>query len=106
MSSITERRATLTALVSLSEQMLECARKGEWDAVPVLETQRREGLEAFFSNATLPEEAAFIEPALEGILEIDRQLIELATESREVAAAKLKDLQQGRRAQSAYNSNR
>ncbi|MGE0080912.1 MAG: flagellar protein FliT [Thiohalomonadaceae bacterium] len=106
MSADTERHAELAALVALSEQMLERARCGEWDEVPTMAAQRRKGLEAFFASSNAQEDSGFVTSALESILRFDHELIALATASREEAAAKLREIHQGRRAQTAYDSNR
>ena len=96
------RKEELRQLVTLSEVMLEHARRGDWEYVPEAEQQRRQFLERYFTQPVAPGDQAFVRGCVERILELDRELLRLSKASRAEAAEKLNELRRGRRAQAAY----
>lgn len=92
----------LEASVALTRRMLAEGQQGAWDKVIELERQRRTRLEqALAVKAPVNETTA---DRLRTILELDRQLIELGSLTRDAVAEELSDAQRGRKVARAYHS--
>jgi len=66
-----------TAL-SLTREMLDAARAGEWNRVLRLEPERRRLIERFLSAGVSPEEAELVRDGIIDILNCDQELMRLS----------------------------
>jgi len=89
-------------LLSLSERMLESARRADWDEVQALEARRRPMLETCFPLLEPPPDAAGMAQQIRRIIDLDRQVLALAGRAREEAGAALGDISRGRLATEVY----
>lgn len=94
----------LSAIVDLTVQMLDMARRGEWDDLAIKEEWRRAQLEKFFVAPVDKIRQRQVVGQIERILELNRELTLLAEQEKDAVAAKLGDLKQNRRAADAYRS--
>ncbi len=100
------RQTQWEGIVALSRRMQTLARDEQWDEVTALELQRRSDMEAFFARKVSPDEAGFIAEGIREVMELDRETMVHCAAAREEAGKQAGVVQQGRRAEAAYNSNR
>ncbi len=96
--------AGLSPAIVLTQQMLEMVQHQHWDALALLENQRRLFLENFFSNPLTLQDRQAIAADIHNILELDRKIIALAEIERQAAMDGIKQQEQARRADRAYTS--
>lgn len=90
----------------MSQAMLILARADDWDAVSSLEPRRRQLMEAFFARKIGSEEAEAVAQGIREVLEVDREVMILCQQTKDVIGQQMSQLTLGRRAEAAYNSNR
>ncbi|WP_127476420.1 flagellar protein FliT [Sulfurivermis fontis] len=100
------RQQQWEAIVAQSRRMQALAREGQWDEVAVLEVQRRSEMEAFFQRQVSADEAVFVAEGIREVMELDRETMVRCAAARDEAGKQAGVMQQGRRAEAAYNSNR
>lgn len=91
-------------LMSLSHNLLHCARAGDWDATTQLEAERRPLLYQIFGAVTRGKHIRY-HTLLQDILSVDREIMQLAQQRRDELAGLLHQVGQGRTALKAYESN-
>lgn len=101
---MTEKAQELQQLISLSQDMLEKARKELWDDAIALEEERRERLRRFFSEPVQDEYSETVVAGIELILSIDGNLMELGALRKFDLAQALQGMDQGKKAVKAYTS--
>jgi len=90
----------------MTEEMLERARQGEWDALGALERERRQSLERFFATKVSVQEAPFVADGIRALMALDQEIMALCRLARDDVAQQAGIVSQGRRAEAAYNANR
>ena len=89
-------------ILGLTAAIQEKAVSGEWEDVTGLDAERRRRLEAFFASSLAAPVARQVRVDVLGILESDRQVMELARGMREAIGEELRAFRQGIKAASAY----
>lgn len=95
------RRFQLARLITLSEDMLECARSADWDKVEELEVLRRVELEECFTLQT-EHPSLLISQALAALIHINDQIVVVVREARDCVTAAYQRDHSGQRAAQAY----
>ena len=78
----------LANVLTMTQFMLERARKEEWDTVADLEGERRELLNECFATAVAPEHSEIFSEALAAMLHLNEELVSLLDAAKAEAAAK------------------
>jgi hypothetical protein len=78
----------LANVLTMTQFMLERARKDEWDTVADLEGERRELLNECFATAVAPEHSEIFSEALAAMLHLNEELVSLLDAAKAEAAAK------------------
>ena len=78
----------LANVLTMTQFMLERARKEEWDTVADLEGERRELLNECFATAVAPEHSEIFSEALAAMLHLNEELVSLLDSAKAEAAAK------------------
>ena len=78
----------LANVLTMTQFMLERARKEEWDTVADLEGERRELLNECFATAVAPEHSEIFSEALAAMLHLNEELVSLLDAAKTEAAAK------------------
>jgi len=91
-------------LRSLTQDLLNAARAGDWDATTQLEAERRPLLYQIF-GAVMPGQHIRYRALLQDILSVDREVMQLAQCRRDELAGLLHQVGHGRSALKAYESN-
>ncbi len=91
--ALIERRGQCTLLANvllMTQNMLNAAREGNWDAVAVMETDRRDILHDCFETPVPPEHSELFSEALAAMLHLNEELIaEVESAKADVAAQQL-----------------
>lgn len=90
-------------IISLSNQMLENARRQRWDDVSAIEDQRRQLLTEFFSQPVKVQKGALAN-SIRSILEKDREIVRLGAEKREELRGALQKFNRQKHAVHAYSA--
>lgn len=97
------RRFQLARLITLSEEMLDCARSADWDRVEELELLRRVELDECFAlqaqHPSLP-----IAQALAALIHVNDQIVGVVRDARDLVSSSWRRDQAGQRAALAYHS--
>lgn len=91
-------------LRTLTQQLLECANAGEWEAAAEIEIARRPVLYSVFGQIEQGTHCRH-RSLLNEILAVDREIIALAQQRQVELADLLRQASQGRAAMKAYGSN-
>lgn len=91
-------------LLGLSQQMLSLARQGEWENVNEIQAERQRIIEKEFPLSPGPTEAGDVAREIQAILDLDRELLELAGTQQKEIGQTLGKLNQGRAATRAYQN--
>jgi len=94
----------LQQLITLSDTMLQKAREQAWDELFELEQHRREAMQLFFLQGVAAEDARTVAAGIELIMARDRELMALATATRDELAQTLQKMDRGKKAVKAYTS--
>ena len=78
----------LANVLTMTQFMLERARKDEWELVTELEGQRRELLDECFATAVSPEHSEIFSEALAAMLHLNEELVALLDTAKAEAAAR------------------
>lgn len=98
----TSRHQLLNDALAMSQRMAALGAAGDWEAVIDLEPQRRELLEqAFATHAPVD---SVIAERVQGILELDRNLMMQSIEARDWVAGEISRASRGRKATNAYQA--
>lgn len=92
----------LFEILEQSKKLYELARKGEWDEVTKLESDRRELIEVCFAP-----NAGFTDPQMasqkiQEIMNLDAKVMNLGAKARNEASQAIAEIQRGRQAIKAY----
>jgi len=105
MTADTARLQRWQAIVRASHELLELARRAEWDAVAEGQRQRQQEIEAFFAEPVPEGIAGEVERGIREILEADREVMALGGTARDELGEAVQTLGQRRKAQSAYTQS-
>ena len=86
----------------LTQEILDCARKGDWDNAIKIEADRRPLLQVVFA-ATTPDPK--LKPLLEEILAVDQEIVTLTQHRHDELAGQVRQVGRGRTALRAYERN-
>ena len=86
----------------LTQEILDCARKGDWDNAILIEVDRRPLLQAVFGVGT-PDIG--LKPLLQEILAADREVMTLTQLRHDELAGSVRQVGRGRTALRAYEVN-
>lgn len=100
------RNADWQDILSATQAMATAAQAGKWESVAELESQRRPLLESFFSQPVSETEAAVVAEGIRAIMAMDQELMVLCQETKGVIAQQMGQLNQSRKAHTAYQQNR
>lgn len=98
-------RDQIDLLKSLTRELLNSARAGEWDNTTLLETERRPLLYQVFGAVSAGQHVQH-HALLQEILGADREIMQLAEQRRDELGGLLQQVGHGRSALKAYESNR
>ena len=99
------RQEQLGVLVEASRRMQECAGAGDWEAVSHLQEKSLQLAGELFSYAIPVAEAQAVTEAVNEVLQINKRVVDLGIEAREVCLNEMDQLQQSRRAVKEYTAN-
>jgi hypothetical protein len=99
---MTDKAADLQQLISLSQTILEKARQDLWDEVGILETERSELIELFFSEPIEPKDTEAVGAGIQAILAMDRDTMALGSLTMVNLSETLHKFEQGKKAVKAY----
>lgn len=88
-------------IVQMTEQMLSFAQKDQWDEVIVREQQRNPHFQKVFNNPQ-SQDTAELRKFILDILEMDRQIMELAKKTKIQLVSQINKLDTGKQANQAY----
>ncbi|MCW8890212.1 MAG: flagellar protein FliT [Sedimenticola sp.] len=91
-------------LLTLSQEMLEFAEKGEWEPVGSLQEKRLQLMEEIFPLDAENMNQSQTAEQIQSILALDKQLMDLAAAQQKEITAELGKFSQGRQATKAYHS--
>ncbi|MEK6748988.1 MAG: flagellar protein FliT [Pseudomonadota bacterium] len=95
-------RARIDELYSCSERMLQAAKQGAWEEVTQLENERK-NIELLPNITSYDDEIkSEIQQRLQSVLDMNKQVMYLATDARDVLANKLAALKNGSNAAAQY----
>lgn len=100
-----ESQALWAEVMEMTGQMLEQAQAGEWSDVTAIEAKRSESMERFFSTPVPEKQAATVAEGIRWVMEQDKEIVRLGMTERDALIGKVKGVDTGRRALSAYMSN-
>lgn len=100
------RNADWQDILSATQAMATAAQAGEWEEVTELESQRRAMLESFFAQPVSEADAPAVAEGIRAVMAIDQELMALCQEMKGVIAQQMGQLNQGRKAHTAYQQNR
>ena len=92
----------LAKVLLMTENMLSLARDDSWDAVTVLEEQRREALATCFASPIPPSQSEVFSEALAAMLHMNEEMIGLLEAARENVAIKRTDQSHKKRSLGHY----
>lgn len=95
----------ITRLRGLTQDLLNSARAGDWDAAVVIETERRPLLYTIFGEVA-PGTHIRHQALLNEILAVDREIMQLAQQRRVELGGLLRQVGNGRAALKAYDEHR
>lgn len=95
----------LEQLLQLSRDLLEQARADEWDTVVEMEQQRSPRLHAYFESRSAGRLPEADRERVREIIELDRQVAQLAQARQNRIASDLKELKRGQSAVAAYDAH-
>ncbi|WP_340121039.1 flagellar protein FliT [Methylobacter svalbardensis] len=99
-----DKAQNIQQLILLSRMMLEKAREESWEEVFVLEAERSELIELFFSEPVQQENAEAVGIGIQAIIAIDRDTMALGSLARLDLAQALHQMEQGKKAVKAYTA--
>lgn len=97
------RRFQLARLIGISEDMLECARRGEWEQLEEMEVLRRVELEECFALQN-EHPSLLIAQAISALIHINDQIVYIVREARDQVAVEQRRDHAGHKAASAYQT--
>ena len=92
----------LAKVLLMTENMLSLARDDSWDAVTVLEEQRREALATCFASPISPSQSEVFSEALAAMLHMNEEMIGLLEAAKENVAVKRTDQSHKKRSLGHY----
>ena len=92
----------LANILLMTENMLSLARDDSWDAVTVLEEQRREALVTCFASPIPPSQSEVFSEALAAMLHMNEEMIGLLEAAKENVAIKRTDQSHKKRSLGHY----
>jgi len=98
------REQQLPVILSITKEMLERAKKNNWEAVIDLESQRTALIADFFATPVSGREVSAVANYLNKILEVDRQLIELGDNECQHLRENLQKINHSKRAMKVYTA--
>ncbi len=98
------RSVHLRAVQTLSEAMVDSARRGDWQRVVELERQRRDDMVASFADPIAGDEALQVRDTLQAVMGLNVQLTEMVKQAREASLQQFQLLQGGQRAVQVYQT--
>lgn len=104
-NSPADRRAEMTRIVEHTREMRARVDIGAWEDIVAMEAQRQEMLQSFFAQEPEKSEAEWITQAIQDMLELNRQMEELCRTHLQSVAKDLQQMNAGRKANEAYQSN-
>jgi hypothetical protein len=99
-----QRRQQLRRITELSINMLELARKLEWQNVAELEVERRDLVMQCFAQPTSEQDAPEVAASIKQILKLNQEIEALGQECRERLGGEIRMHNVGRAATAAYRS--
>lgn len=101
----TKRTQQWTAILKLTHQMLDAAKDQEWDNLVDMEASRRQLIADFFTVTAAPEEVCDITEGTHEILGIDKQIMTLSRQQRDLIGSALSDIKKQHDVKKAYLQN-
>lgn len=108
MSSPQETQQKIKSLTENSQAMLVLAKHGEWDDLIEMEAKRHPELEIFFNSLSNEVREQLVEELrlfVEGLLDIDQQIMALSGQAKIIAVGEIQHIQAADQAMKAYNDN-
>ena len=98
----TEYEQKLSEILTISQTMLDHARRGEWPELTQIETRRHKLLEDFFAQTITPEMASIIEDVIRQVMAVDKEVIALGEDIQKQMGKDLRDIGKGKAVTKAY----
>lgn len=99
-----EKRFKLARLLRCTEDMLNHAKKGDWDMVGKIDFSRRTDVRELFSQEA-KEETSLISESLATIVYLNEQIAILVKQARKESLRNLKKIEKNKNAISIYQNN-
>ena len=96
------REGDWNRILAYTREMLQAARRGEWEAVAKQQAHRGQLIRDYFGVGVGPHEAPRVEKGIREILASDRDLLDLTVRERDQVGAKVISLTRGSAARKAY----
>ncbi len=96
------RSEQLQQVIDLSQQMLEMAQGGKWEAVAELEVRRKQLVAVCFQHPTNTQNAPEVAVSIREILSLNQQISDLVRGGREQLTGEIHSRNVGRAATAAY----
>jgi hypothetical protein len=92
-------------ILAVSREMVTLAERGEWERVEVLQQERQQLIKDVFPLDASRIDQDFASETIQAILDLDKQLLQLALAQQKEIGTVLGKLNQGRQATKAYHTN-
>ena len=92
---------TLESLLMMSRLMLDHAKRGLWDEVITLESERSESLQTFFQNPPNQDKTSIVD-GLHELIAIDEEIMMLGESKRDELGDELHKMEHSKKAIKAY----
>ncbi len=103
--TVGDRRDALNRIVEHTRAMRARVESNAWEEIVAMEAERQAMLAAFFAVEADKSEASWIARAIQDMLELNSQMEAMCRSQLEAVAKDLQQLNSGRRANDAYQSN-
>ena len=95
----------LDVLVEVSRRLQDSAEAGDWEAVNHLQEKSRQLAGELFAAVITAADVQAVTTAVNEVLKINKCVVDMGTETRDIYLGELDQFQQGRRAVKEYSAN-
>lgn len=96
----------LARALTLTKDMLACAKREDWDEVGRLDADRKRDLEVCFSEPVLRGESPVIAEAIAALLHLNEELMSLVMQARDQVSGQSREASRNRSALNTYLNHR
>lgn len=103
--SIPNYQELLDEVMSLSQSLLDHARQGDWDSLPVLMEQRHKLMTEMFQGLSDGNDVEHVTAQMHNLQQMDKEVMLLAADTRNELVSNIQSLQLGRKASHLYSES-